>query len=104
MRALAATWSVRDVDDEFFDATGAGGAALEQLARSGERVSGARLTELAGDTLQVIWGEFTGYEAVSSGIPWVVIRAIDSSYFEVATDDDDAVARIRACFKDVMCK
>jgi hypothetical protein len=48
----------------------------------------------------VIDGEF---EAYASGAvePWLVVKAIDSSWFEVWSDDPDVVARVRKNFREV---
>jgi hypothetical protein len=82
------------------DATGDGAAALEQLARSGERVSGVRLEKIARKVKQVIWGEFNGYED-SSENPWVTVIAFDSSWYEIQSADATALDRIRSAFRQV---
>ena len=49
---------------------------------------------------QVIWGEFTGFkEGVLT--PWVILRAIDSSFCEVETDDEQVLDSVRETFSDV---
>jgi hypothetical protein len=82
-------------------ATGDGEAALEELARSGARVAGTRLIEIARDVRQIIWGEFKGYADGAVDEPWIVIVAVDSSWFEIHSDDEAVLARIRKAFKDV---
>ncbi len=73
---------------------------LEALAQSKERISGKLLAKLANSVHQVIWGEFRAYEAQTIS-PWVIVRAIDSSWYEVETDDEQVLARMRSAFKDV---
>jgi hypothetical protein len=101
-RALKAFWTIGGVTSrgEALDATGDGAAALEQLARSGERVSGVRLEKIARKVKQVIWGEFNGYED-SSENPWVTVIAFDSSWYEIQSADATALDRIRSAFRQV---
>ncbi|HEV7323058.1 MAG TPA: hypothetical protein VGO04_31020 [Ensifer sp.] len=71
------------------------------MATSGEPVSGWDLAGAAQDTLQVIWGEFAGSLAAAPERLWIRIRAIDSTFYEVATDDETVIERIEAAFDDV---
>jgi hypothetical protein len=99
-----ANWKVRPVataGDAMFEATGHGGETLETLSQRLAIVSGPDLLEFAKDTRQVIWGEFVGVLPASGGEAWVTIRAIDSSFFEVATLDETVLRNIRSSFKRV---
>jgi hypothetical protein len=81
----------------------AGGAAadeLHQLADTGVRVPGRTLLQLATEGTQVIDGVFTGYRTGDND-PWVIIRAIDSSAFDVQTEDTEVLARMRERFRNV---
>ncbi|OAP34322.1 hypothetical protein ATB98_23705 [Sinorhizobium saheli] len=102
-RARTALWTVSAVDAgyQWFDATGPGGANLEAMAQSDKRVTGQLLTEAARDTLQVIWGEFTGSLPQAPDQDWVIIRAIDSTFYEVTTNDDEVLRQVEASFGDV---
>ena len=102
-QALRTYWAVSGVADqgEALSATGDGGVELEELARSGARVSGARLLQIAQRVRQVIWGEFNSYDSSEAAEPRLVIRAIDSSCFEVRCDDETILARIPGAFADV---
>jgi hypothetical protein len=73
---------------------------LEHLARSPDRISGTLLRDLLSRAAQVIWGEFAAYED-DRDTPWVIVRAIDSSWCEVETDDIAVLDRIRETFVDV---
>ena len=73
---------------------------LEHLARSSDRISGTLLRDLLSRVAQVIWGEFTAHEA-GRDTPWVIVRAIDSSWCEVETDDAGVLDRVRKTFVDV---
>ena len=111
-RSLEANWVVSPVrmhdprNDASFDEfmmTGPGEVGqdqLEQFAASGSSVSGAVLSKAAHEAHQVIWGEFTGTLPEQTNA-WVVIRAIDSTFYEVTSSDEVALGAIRAAFKDV---
>ena len=102
-RAVRASWQVAGVAryDEAVMIVGDDAAdRLEVLSRSQSRVSGALLRKLVEACTQIIWGEFTAFEA-GSQTPWVIVRAIDSSWCEIETDDEDVQARVRRTFADV---
>jgi hypothetical protein len=108
-RSLEASWKVSPVRVEYptlgrsfdeFMVTGKGGDQLERLAASGMLVSGPALAEYAHGTPQVIWGQFVATHHEQTGT-WVVIRAIDSTFYEVTTSDDMVLAKIRSTYKDV---
>jgi hypothetical protein len=63
--------------------------------------AGTRLIEIARGVRQVIWGEFKAYADDALDQPWIVIVAFDSSWFEIHSDDEAVLARIRKAFKDV---
>ena len=73
---------------------------LEQLAASGSPVSGTALSEAAHAAWQVIWGQFVATLPEQSDA-WVVIRAIDSTFYEVTSSDEAVLFAIRSTYKDV---
>ena len=75
-------------------------ARLDHLARSSDRISGTLLRDLLSQVAQVIWGEFTAHED-GRDTPWVIVRAIDSSWCEVETDDAVVLNRVCETFVDV---
>jgi hypothetical protein len=111
-RSLEASWTVSPVNVEYpklgrsidqFEMTGPGRPGedqLELLAASGSSVSGLMLAEYAHATHQVIWGQFVATHPEQTDA-WVVIRAIDSTFYEVTTSDDTVLAKIRSAYKDV---
>jgi len=103
--AKKSTWVVSKAepwaDDFFVEATGEGAVELEQLAESGERVTGLHLLDIANRTHQVIWGVFLGFHSLSGHTPWIIVHAVDSSYFEVHTNDNTALQLIKNAFTDV---
>jgi hypothetical protein len=70
------------------------------LAASGSSVSGITLAEYAYTTDQVIWGQFVATHPEQTDA-WLVIRAIDSTFYEVTTSDDVILAKIRSTYNDV---
>ncbi len=100
--AVGWTWTVSAVEEngEALEAVGAGLVDLQALERSGERVAGSRLVQIAERIHQVIWGEFRAYRDRTSAEPFVRVVAFDSSCFEVWCDDDAVIGRVRAAFKD----
>jgi len=108
-RSLEANWTVLPVRlkypelgrtlDEFM-VTGPGGDQLERLAASGSSVGGQLFAEYARATHQVIWGQFVATVPEQVG-PWVVIRAIDSTFYEITTSDAAVLAKIQSAYKDV---
>ncbi len=111
-RSLEASWTASpvrmnhpdrgiSVDEFLMTGTGKPGQdQLEQLAASGSSVSGARISEAAHEAWQVIWGQFTATLPELSDA-WVVIRAIDSTFYEVTSSDDAVLNAIRSTYKDV---
>lgn len=80
-----------------------GGEAAEELHRLSDaqaRVSGRKLIELATDVSQVVDGEFRGFRNQDRN-PWIIIRAIDSSAYDVFTEDEALLERLRNRFSNV---
>jgi hypothetical protein len=102
-RAVRASWQVAAVaryNDAFMVTGDEAADRLEALSESQSRISGALLIQLIHEVVQVIWGEFRGYEE-GKDAPWVVVRAIDSSWCEVETDDEKVLNAVRGTFVDV---
>jgi hypothetical protein len=100
-RSLAAKWTIRTPDAWPFEATGAGGERLEELAEVSAQISGDELLAIADYTVQVIWADFVGALFDDPSHAWLIIRAVDSSFFEIETSDQAALATIKSAFKDV---
>lgn len=105
-RSLEARWIVSTVKSskpghEWFEATGEGGERLEGLAQDDGQLSGSDLAALAENTRQVIWGEFVGSAPAQSDKPWVIIRAVDSTFYEIDSDDEAVLNKISSTYKDV---
>ena len=94
--AEASEWQVSDVW-----ATGdAAARELHELYEVNARLAGSRLMRLASEINQIIDGTFSGYRPGESE-PWIMIRAVDSSFFEVLTDDVAMLNQVRERFNDV---
>jgi hypothetical protein len=77
------------------------GPEAEQVHRiddGRQRVSGTSLLALASGLTQVIDGEFIAYGP--DGRPWVTILAVDSSAYDVISEDESVIARIKARFEE----
>ncbi|TXM66564.1 hypothetical protein FV218_20260 [Methylobacterium sp. WL69] len=102
-RAIRASWEIAGVaryDETIMIVGNEAAERLKVLSGSQSRVSGTLLTELVHQTVQIIWGEFTAYEE-GEDAPWVIVRAIDSSWCEVETGDESVLDQVRRIFADV---
>lgn len=95
-RILRSHWRISGVE-------ALGGAAADELQRLSDvqsKIDGQSLIKLAADVDQVVEGEFQGFRD-GDARPWIIIRAIDSSAYDVLTDDDRIVEQIRDRFRTV---
>jgi hypothetical protein len=93
-RAITSDWRVRDV--------WATGNSEKQLASLDEQqtISGLVLKELADNVVQIIDGVFSAFERGHSQ-PWVVVEAVDSSFYTVHSDEPLVLDNIRNKFQQV---
>jgi hypothetical protein len=97
-RAIRSSWKACGVW-----ATGkkAGVAAkLEKLADGKTLTTGMELSRIANNLVQVIDGEFQAFESGNT-VPWVVIRAVDSSCYEIFSSENDVLDKVRNSFCEV---
>ena len=74
--------------------------SLGRLLADGQTfIAGEHLSRIAHDLTQVIDGKFAALE--SSDSPWVIIRAVDSSFYEVFSTESAVLDRVRATFRKV---
>ena len=95
--ALKAAWTLEDVE-----CLGETSDDLHAVSDSGEPISGRRLLELASGVSQTIDGDFYCYRNGLPSRPWVTIRAIDSSAFDVDSEDATVIGRIKGHFGHVV--
>jgi hypothetical protein len=67
--------------------------------KDGARIVGAELLSSLPNLLQVIDGEFRAFEVGRE--PWVIVRAFDSSWWEVESEDGVTLSAIRERFQNV---
>lgn len=99
--SLTAAWTISRPDDWDFEATGSGGKRLEELAETAATIGGHELLALADDAVQVIWGNFDGKLPQNTRESWATVRAVDSSFYEVETDDESVITRLASRFINV---
>jgi len=95
-KVLSSTWICNSVE-----CNGERAMDLERVSDTGASVGGTELLHLvSGVFFQVIDGVFA---AIRKGEqrPWLLIRAIRSSYYVLVTNDDDFLAKVRERFRDV---
>lgn len=94
-RAISSEWRVRRVWAE--------GDAKQRLEAfdGSELITGQHLAALAQDVSQIVDGEFSAFEQGKSA-PWVVVEAVDSTYYAVRSDDSSIFAQVRSAFHDVI--
>lgn len=88
-------WSVRNAE-----VTGHRAEELHRLSDLGIEVGGPEVLKLASEVTQTIDGEFIGRLEVSHD-PEIVIRAVDSSYFDVLFHDPRILQMLRRRFRSV---
>lgn len=102
-KSLDAEWTVapiRSDGEDKFEATGSGAEELEELVETFMPISGMALLIVSTNTHQIVWGEFIAILPGESG-PWLTLRAIDSTFYEIGTDDEAVLNALRSAFKDV---
>ena len=102
-RARTSVWEVGEETsfNEPVAVTGDAADNLERLSRQSARVAGSELMRLAENVDQVIWGEFRAFEDPASDKPWLIVRAIDSHFYEVESDETAIHDAVDSAFRDV---
>jgi hypothetical protein len=94
---------VRESDWELKNVECVGGSAAtdcHRLSNSGQRISGDQVIRLAAGVDQFIDGEFEAYRK-DAPRPWLIIRAVDSSAYDVESEDTRLLRRIQERFRNV---
>lgn len=97
-RAITSSWSYRDL--EFVSRNEQEVPELEQNLEATRPLSGQDLLRATGRILQVIDGEFAAFDQ-EEHTPWVIVRAVDSTWWEVESPDVSVVATVGGCFHSV---
>ena len=98
-RALASTWRCAGLWCTSKEGR-SGARFLEDAEASGRTMLGSELRRAADDVRQVIDGEFAAADE-ERGAPWALVRAVDSSWWEVFADESAVLDAVRASFQDV---
>lgn len=94
-RAAASTWRAPDVW-----AIGYPADPFEALSEDAP-IPGAELKRLADAARQVVDGVFTGYDP-GADQPWIIVEAVDSTFYVVRSGDEAVLDAIRHAFRDVV--
>lgn len=93
--ARESEWLVEDVD-----CTGPRADELVRAAADRQRILGEGLAAIAEGVVQVIDGTFRAFSS-DDGRLWVVLRAVDSTSWDVSSSDDGVLQLIRESFSCV---
>ena len=93
--ARASNWTVREVE-----AVGDGAQELIDAEDAGTPIDGERLKKLAQNVIQIIDGEFRGFRTQESK-PWIIIKAVDSTSWDIASDVTSVLDRFRKKYSSV---
>ncbi|MFB2983027.1 hypothetical protein [Microseira sp. BLCC-F43] len=88
-------WDISELD-----CSGSSADELQQLADAKTRVSGTDLLRLATNLTPLLDGLFSGYFE-GKNQPWISIRAADNVGYELQTENQEVLARMRQNFKNV---
>jgi len=94
--AATSLWTCRNVECSGGEAA----AALHRASDCGDVLLGSALLEIARDVDQTIDGEFSGAR-YGEDEPWLRIRAVDGSAFDVESTRPSVLERVRARFEIV---
>jgi hypothetical protein len=89
------TWRCHNVE-----CIGENAERLHELSEEGQSVSGKELVQIVAGIFQTIDGEFEAYRDGKED-PWLVVNAVDSSWFEVLSADSAVLESIKSSFQDV---
>lgn len=93
--ALVSSWQCK-----YLECFGDNAEKLHEISDKEQHISGEELMQIASGIYQTVDGEFEAY-CDKAEKPWLVIRAIDSSSFDVITSDLEILERVRRNFQDV---
>jgi hypothetical protein len=93
---LASSWRCRDLR-YIAEIDG----AFDEIREAGRKLSGEEMMQFAARLHQTIDGRFEARSGGSAKKPWLVILAVDSSWFEVWSSKRDVIERVKAGFDNV---
>ncbi|MBC6476896.1 MAG: hypothetical protein GDA56_02960 [Hormoscilla sp. GM7CHS1pb] len=94
--AIATTeWKISDVE-----CIGQEADLLHEISDTQRIVSGITLLQIARNIIQVIDGTFAGYQ-INKSEPWIIIEAVDSSAYDVDSNEETILTKLRQRFINV---
>ncbi|MEO8881992.1 MAG: hypothetical protein ABI377_01010 [Devosia sp.] len=105
-RVLRSAWTVSDYvtpknGEEYFEVHSTGDDRISRVANTEERLSGDALASIAKAAPGVVWATFRAYDPSDAPIPWIVLHAIDSTFWRCETRDIPSRQALMKSFKDV---
>ncbi|MDC9823933.1 hypothetical protein PRN20_09315 [Devosia sp. ZB163] len=104
-RAVTSRWEMVDFvypnGEAHFDVASAGDDHLSRLANTGKSISSKELVAIATSSPQVIWGTFRGFDRSDSKEPWILLHAVDSTFWRCETRDIATRQKLMKTFRDV---
>jgi hypothetical protein len=93
--ALASSWRC-----QYVECTGDNAEVLHRISDEGRVISGVELVQIVSGIHQTIDGKFQAYRDKANN-PWLIIRAVDSTSFDVLSSDSKTLEKMRRNFRDV---
>lgn len=104
-RKVDTLWGVEpfiEADGEgYFEVASMGDDPVTPLVGTGVRLAYADFEKAAAATPQIIWGTFRGHAGTPDSRLWLIIAAVDSSWWIIETDDLATRRLVRMRFKNV---
>jgi len=94
--AFISHWRCRDL---CYTATG--GEKFTEIREARRKLSGEEMMRFASEIHQTIDGRFEAHNGGGAKKPWLIILAVDSSWFEVWCSKREVLERVRTSFEKV---
>jgi hypothetical protein len=94
--ALTSRWRCRDLWYTIRD-----GGKMDEVRESRRQLTGEEMQRFAATVLQTIDGRFEARSGGAAKHPWLVILAVDSSWFEVWSSKRAVLESVRTHFREV---
>lgn len=95
-KALLSIWKISDVE-----CIGEDAEKLHNISDMGIQITGKELFSISSNLLQIIDGDFEAYLGPQK-LPWLIIKAVDSSEYEVESDDENVINKLKISFSNVV--
>lgn len=95
-KAINSTWKISDVE-----CIGKDAEKLQNISDYSNQISGKELFSISSNLLQVIDGVFEAY-LDEENLPWLIIRAVDSSEYDIESNDKVLIAKIKNSYSTVV--